>query len=473
MEESTQVSSAQTEAEIDDENFIDEASRDVGTSGTDAPHTPEENLERENFSRQTEQEQQEQQLEIRQVSQESQQEQEEDNVYRMPDSIEVRIEGDDGRVHVIQVQILRENLQSTKAFLGGFRRKVSGIVYHHAWTQTVRRRRKEGVIKYERETQTKVWTTRSQQTTRESGTQMDRKDMIIDHSNDRVITSSQYFSADELEKLKDEKAREVQCFLRQCFAWRRVRQLREAQKEEEDSTIKLRSLESQQKDEEHQKQLERRTNPRTAADFQVLYKEVEAWRLHETARIKSSNDTSEQQHAQLADLLHKEVKLLQAIDKLKTKAASENKETTVLATLEKMASPQEWSAKNGDNVEVETPFTTRARELVELYNGLCLPDLPKEQRIDVLLHVKYTVKEFQCELTDDILELIVREQDLLRRGRGIKSLVGLRKRLSNLFLQFLSTPQFNPQAAVFQNAPPPAEVLPSKPNIRSRTLRAL
>ena len=38
-----------------------------------------------------------------------------------------------------------------------------------------------------------------------------------------------------------------------------------------------------------------------------------------------------------------------------------------------MASPKEWSIRDGDKVEVDTPFTNRARELVELYSGLCEP----------------------------------------------------------------------------------------------------
>ena len=35
-----------------------------------------------------------------------------------------------------------------------------------------------------------------------------------------------------------------------------------------------------------------------------------------------------------------------------------------------MASPKEWLSQDGA-VEVETPYTLRARELVDLFNGLC------------------------------------------------------------------------------------------------------
>ena len=49
----------------------------------------------------------------------------------------------------------------------------------------------------------------------------------------------------------------------------------------------------------------------------------------------------------------------------------------------------------------------------------------------------------------EIVDLIDREADMLNRGRTETSLEGLRKRLSNLFLQFIETPEFNPEAARF------------------------
>jgi len=35
----------------------------------------------------------------------------------------------------------------------------------------------------------------------------------------------------------------------------------------------------------HKKEIERRMRPRTHEDFEILYDELENWRLHETARI--------------------------------------------------------------------------------------------------------------------------------------------------------------------------------------------
>lgn len=97
--------------------------------------------------------------------------------------------------------------------------------------------------------------------------------------------------------------------------------------------------------------------------------------------------------------------------------------------------------------------------------------LTVDERLQILLHVKFTAKEFDCNLTREIVDLIDREGDLISRGRSEKSLegwllfnrksrddhltlqpfcimpLGLRKRISGLFLQFIQTPEFNPEMA--------------------------
>merc|ERR1719240_1955376 len=154
--------------------------------------------------------------------------------------------------------------------------------------------------------------------------------------------------------------------------------------------------------------------------------------------------------AALAQLLHKETKLLQTIDRLKIAANKENREERIKSVLELMAAPKKWQMSDGESAAVHTPFTTRAKELLELHRGLNLPLLTIDERLDVLLHVKWTVKEFDCNLTR---ELVDREADMLNRGRPEKSFKGCRQRLANLFLQFIETPEFNPEALRFQKVP--------------------
>ncbi len=280
-----------------------------------------------------------------------------------------------------------------------------------------------------------------------------RKDLYMSDAGDRSIEPRPYFSADMIAKLKLQKTIVIQCYWRGYKARQRAHGMRMAMYERlkrlEDAEERRKAAEESK----HKKEIERRMHPRTFDDFEVLYNELESWRQHETARIKSTMDSREEQVKALAQLLRKETQLLQTIDRLKITANKKNKQVRIKRMLQLMSSPKLWQMGDGEVAEVHTPFTTRAKELLELHQGLNLPLLTVDERLDVLLHVKWTVKEFDCNLTRDIVDLIDREADLMNRGRPEKSLVTLRRRISNLFLQFIETPEFNPEAARFQKVP--------------------
>ncbi len=84
------------------------------------------------------------------------------------------------------------------------------------------------------------------------------------------------------------------------------------------------------------------------------------------------------------------------------------------------------------------------------YNAVIDPSLKTDDRLDLLLNVKWTVKEFDCQLTRELSGLIDREADMMNRGRSKKSMEGLRRRIANQFLMFIESPQFNPDAKRFQ-----------------------
>ena len=105
-----------------------------------------------------------------------------------------------------------------------------------------------------------------------------------------------------------------------------------------------------------------------------------------------------------------------AIERLRKAADVANREDRVAEALDDMAATKRWENKDGSLVVVDTPFTVRARELRELYRGMRMENLAEEDRLEVLLHVKWTVKEFDCNLTREIVELIDREADLSARG---------------------------------------------------------
>jgi len=344
--------------------------------------------------------------------------------------------------------------QDGKGYYGGYRSKRTGAVYHHAFTQTPKAPKYANAQpKLERTTQTVKTKTRNAQTTREAGTQMERPGVTIDTTYDVVRTPGRYQTSEERLAIVTAATRTIQRWVRGWLGRKRAAYLR-AKKAEREAFLRDEELKAQAAAEEHRRrEIDRRMHPRTAADFEILYNELEAWRLQETRKIKAAGLPKDKEGEVLQQLLHKETKLLQTIDRLKINANHENKDLRVQRTLGEMSKPKKYELKNGAQVEVHTPFTTRAKELMALYNGLNLPLLTIDERLDVLLHVKWTVKEFDCNLTREIVELIDREADLLNRGRDPRMLEGLRKRISSSFLTFIETPEFNPEAARYQVVP--------------------
>jgi len=287
---------------------------------------------------------------------------------------------------------------------------------------------------------------------REQSTRMHDGHLTADES-DEVIRPLPYFDSEQLAELRLEKAIDLQRYTRGWFARAIAQALLQAQDESDAQVAVVEDLQRQEAEGRHAREIRRRMHPHSRADFQILYNELEAWRRQETYRINSERIPEHERLESLSQLLLKEQKLLQTIDRLRLQASDENRDKRIRSTLQLMASPKRWQMSDGEVAQVHTPFTTRAKELMELYNGLRLSLLSIDERLDVLLHVKWTVKEFDCNLTRDVVELIDREADMLNRGRKEDSLLGLRARMANLFLQFIETPEFNPEAGRYQKVP--------------------
>ena len=366
-------------------------------------------------------------------------------------SIEVEVEyGDDIPSKQFYVTLVKK--YDRKPFLGGYRHTKTGAVFHHTATQTMVEReiRTNMVGKLSRMTQTQG-VTRSTQTRRECGTQMPRSDLLVDETYDRIVIAKPYFSAERLLSLQVQKAVRLQAFLRGWRARKIAAKLREERDEEELALLRENERRQKEHHEKKQKEIDRRTHPRTKQDFAVLYNELEAWRLQEVARIKAADVPEAEKKVAMQELLKKETKLLQTIDRLQIQASKENRTRRIETTLNKMSSAKSWGTQSA--VTVETPFTIRARELRDLYNALQLNGLSVDERLDILLHVKWTVKELSCPLSREIVELVDREADLLNRGRKENALLPLRQRMCNLMLQFIETPEFNPEAIQYQRVP--------------------
>ncbi|KAJ3310841.1 hypothetical protein HDV04_004617 [Boothiomyces sp. JEL0838] len=354
--------------------------------------------------------------------------------------------------HMPRASIIKSDLRKwrNKKYLGGFRSRRTGVEFFHAEAQTTTPQEIQAMsrrLSYHRDTQTVYISNNTSQTLKENSSQMTKPGVYVGVEKDYYIKPRKYITAAEDHAMRVEKATIIQCFVRQAQARVMAKELRKARDEKIRAKLEKDRRRQQLIEKKRIADNERRLHPKTDKDFEILYSGLEHWRQQETTRINKLKLIEPARLAALADLLDQESALLQKIDKLKIEANEENKTKATIRLLEKMASPKKWLCRDGKIVQVDTPNIIRARELRDLYHALNFPLLTIDERLQILLHVKFTAKEFDCNLTREIVDLIDREGDLISRGRNERSLEGLRKRICNLFLQFIQSPEFNPEMA--------------------------
>ncbi|XP_061175886.1 IQ and ubiquitin-like domain-containing protein [Saccostrea echinata] len=377
--------------------------------------------------------------------------------YHMPDVITVRVQTDENAYKDVVVEI--ERATRKKPYLGGYRHKKTGVLYHHATAQTIKKQPPPSQVPRNcRDTQTVQQRHHVQQTTNDTSTQMTGIGVYVSNMEDKLMVPGKYTTADEHHSMIFKKVIIIQKYHRRWLAKRYVEKL----KQDKIQRLEWERLEElkkkKEKEERIKKEFERRMNPKTKEDFDLLYHALEKWRQEELERINGTSEGAERKAA-LCMLLDQETQLISAIGRHKLEADSENKEKRIQAFLSKAAAPKKWKGHDGKTTEMDTPYTIRAKELRDIYNSINMKYLTQDERLDVLLTLKHTVKEHDCKLTQEIIELIDREADLLMRGVREGNLEGLRKRISTLFLQYIKTPTFNPEAAKLLKVPQDPSVL--------------
>ncbi|XP_076078527.1 IQ motif and ubiquitin-like domain-containing protein isoform X3 [Mytilus galloprovincialis] len=379
--------------------------------------------------------------------------------YHMPDVITVRIQGSEDGEGARDVVVEIERATRKKPFIGGYRHKTSGIEFHHASAQTMKKQPPPSTVpKYCRDTQTVEQKHIVQQTTNDMSTQMSKIGVFVSNVPDKLLTPGSYTTADDHHNMILQKIILIQKYYRRWLAKRYVTKLKDDKKDREEFEKQEEIRKKKEKEDRIRKEFERRMNPKSKEDFDLLYHALEKWRVEEMERINQTADGAERKAA-LCMLLDQETQLISAIGRHKIEADTENKDKRIQQFLSKAAAPKKWKGFDGKSTEMDTPYTIRAKELQDIYNSINMKYLTQDERLDVLLTLKHTVKEHDCKLTQEIIELIDREADLLMRGVRENNLDGLRKRISTLFLQYIKTPTFNPEAAKLLKVPQDPSVL--------------
>jgi len=390
-----------------------------------------------------------------------------------------------GQTHQNGVELWYFRNHDKKLFLGGFKNKETGVEYHNAAMQTAPKKWSPSTMTLPdgstvfveqncRETQTVFLKNRVTQTKKDGSTQMTTAACYVSCATDKFMTPGHYETADEYHAKRLAAVIKLQSYYR---SWQArllvdgIRQDKLARIQYERQQFEERTLAKKKRME---RELERRLNPKSASDFEMLFTALEKWRATEEQRIRENCEGAEKKLA-MYELLERETELISSINRHRSKAHEDNKQAQNIKLLEKAAAPKRWKAYDGRMTEMLTQFTPRARELLELYKTLALsvnakgseddsskphndakfqPSvLNRNERFDILGTLIMTVGEHKCKLTEEIIQLAKREQDLLHRGTHESSLDGLRQRILTLFFQYCKEPVFNPEATRIAKVP--------------------
>ena len=349
-----------------------------------------------------------------------------------------------------------------KPYLGGYRHRKTKKVYHHAATQT---ENKSKSAKREKEmkcmqVQTRPETSIELQTTQEKATQMPRLGLYVLKQEDReIFYSGKYITAEELSNQYLFQVMFVQRVCRGWIARKKVAQMRDVYSKQKDQEVEEKKQKAEELYKRKMEEADRCENPKTKADFDMLYNKLEEWRRTEEEGLGGKE--GRQLNVARAKLVMQEATMLSKISQNKNSANLEAKEFAVRDFLERASSPHCWSLSSGGTIRIVTPDTLRALELKNLYIRLKCDDVIPEERVLVLVDLQENISKWDCKLTKEMTQLIKRETDMMERGVRHTNLAGLRLRILHLFLQYVRTPKYNPEARRYSRL-----VLPDPPSTK-------
>lgn len=128
------------------------------------------------------------------------------------------------------------------------------------------------------------------------GIKCENTGIYMDTRKDKIIRPNKnYFSSKMWAKEREDTTLYIQCRVRAWFARKRAYNLRKL-RDDRDAELKRRQEELRIEEENKRKvEIERRMHPKKGKDFDILFNELEAWRLNETKKIKSSNELNHEE----------------------------------------------------------------------------------------------------------------------------------------------------------------------------------
>jgi hypothetical protein len=355
----------------------------------------------------------------------------------------------------IPVSIVVE--KTKKPFLGGYRDPTTGARFHHAECQTdesalldhfkrfVLRDRSHLCV---RATQTQELRPRATQGPRDCGSQCERPHLSPSAEKDKFIFPRAYEDSTAWSERRSSCATTIQKLWRGALGRLRaenMRRQRSVEQETKDQEERFRQkLEADRREWERQ----RRTDPRTRGDFEVVRTEMIEEAAAGVQRVIQNVDDPFERTTSLLQISLRQAESLARLEQLRGIVTRDAQAERLKTNLERQACPLHWRLTGqlaGDVCEVSTPMSMRAARLIAAYTGLEAPCGSSEERATVLRDVEAVVEagSVVTETGKEVTRLVRRELDLLSRGRSAR-LSPLRLRLLHLFAAYVEDPATNP-----------------------------
>ena len=166
-------------------------------------------------------------------------------------------------------------------------------------------------------------------------TQMTKPGVFISRIEDKLLTPRPYQTANEREAILVRHVITIQKYFRRWLAKKRFNEIKisydeRIRWEKERELERIKEIETRR-----QNDINRRLNPRSKDDFEILYAALEKWRFEELSKINATK-TGAARKAALALLVDQEAELIATIERYKIEASKENKEKKIQYLLEKV-----------------------------------------------------------------------------------------------------------------------------------------
>ncbi|XP_073815788.1 IQ motif and ubiquitin-like domain-containing protein [Musca autumnalis] len=364
------------------------------------------------------------------------------NKHRLPDFITVYIPPEDsrnGKPKNIVVEILNKAI--SKPFLCGYVDKNTGIEYLDAFTQTgpfINKCKYDGHLT--RDTQTFEHKVKLVDTMHDQTSQcwLDGNNVRYwSEATDYYITAGKYVTHAQQERIKNKLGKI--CLIQRNFRrYKWMKWMRQCAQE-----YRRLVANRQAEDDEFQEVQERRIKreeraklfPRTQDDFDLLYGEVQKWKMAELKRIASMYE-GPARVAEVNILLDKEIQLLNGIERQRQIVSEAMKDFRQEQMLKKLGEPIKWVGYGDTVIHMDLLRTQRVRFLTEIYKDLQKP-LKKAERLELITKVRQIlVNEQDFPDFGELFDLFDRERNLLVYTKHCDVEI-LRKRQNILFVELI------------------------------------